>query len=226
MYLFRNSMLPRLTTLLTIALAVLLLANMMQYFQFTRTPLFFYEKLPFSANAIWRAAFYVHVTGALICLVSGFPLFFSITLRHPRVHRILGYIYINAVLWAAAPAGLIISPVAKGGFLGAAGFSITGVLWWMTTWMGYVAIRRHDIATHVRCMVFSFSLALSAVWFRVFHVALEFANVDPTANYVISLWLSLLASIYLAEVCNRKRVAAPSRIDISSFRKLQTRSSP
>ncbi len=206
------------------ALTVLLLANMLEYFQFKGSPLFFLEKLPFSANAIWRAAFYVHITGAVVCLAAGFPLFLSITLRHPRVHRVLGYIYLNAVLWGAAPAGLILAPVAKGGFLGAAGFTIAGVLWWITTWKGYVAIRRHDIATHVRCMVYSFSLALSALWFRVFHVALEFTGIDPTANYVISLWLSLIASIYLAESCNEYCVVRSSNHFLSGLRSLQTRS--
>jgi len=121
------------------------------------------------------------------------------TRRHPAWHRRLGYVYLNAVLWMAAPSGLVLALVAKGGLWGTAGFAVAGVLWWHTTWSGYRAIRRGDVAAHVRAMVRSYSWALSAPAFRVIQTAVFLLGMEDAPSYVISLWLSIAASVWLAE---------------------------
>lgn len=170
------------------------------YFDGGPTARFLLEKGTWVAAAWWRAAFYLHVTAASFCLLAGSPLMFPAwTQRHPAWHRALGYGYFNAVLWLAAPSGLALAFTAKGGAWGTAGFAVAGVLWWYSTWSGYLAIRRGEIALHVRAMVRSYCWALSAPAFRVFQTALYIAGVEDDANYVISLWLSVAASIWLAE---------------------------
>jgi hypothetical protein len=164
------------------------------------TPRFFLEKGEFADQPLWLAAFYFHVVGASICLAAGLPLMFPAwTRRHPKWHRALGYVYLNAVLWMAAPAGLVLAPAAKGGYLGAAGFTLAACLWWLATWSGYRAIVRGDLAAHVQGMVRSYSLALSAPAFRAIQLALFFAGLGDEANYIVSLWLSIAASVWLAE---------------------------
>ncbi|HEX5103322.1 MAG TPA: DUF2306 domain-containing protein [Pirellulaceae bacterium] len=105
----------------------------------------------------------------------------------------------NAVLWMAAPAGLALALVAKGGLWGTAGFALAGAFWWQTTWSGYLAIRRGDVAGHIRAMVRSYCWALSAPAFRVIQAALFLAGFADGINYVLSLWLSIAASVWLAE---------------------------
>ena len=187
-------------TVATVAICGLVLFNNVIYFDGGPTPRFLLEKGDWARHPLWLAAFYFHVIGASVCLAVGLPLMIpSWTRRYPAWHRRLGYLYINAVLWMAAPTGLVMAPVAKGGWWGAAGFGLAGVLWWHSTWSGYRAIRHGNLAAHVRGMVRSYSLALSAPAFRVFQVLLFGCGLDDHTNYLVSLWLSIAASVWLAE---------------------------
>ncbi|WP_425614077.1 DUF2306 domain-containing protein [Anatilimnocola sp. NA78] len=163
---------------------------------------FHLEKGALARNPWWLATFYFHIVGASISLAAGLPLMFPAwTRKYPAWHRWLGYLYFNAVLWMAAPTGLVLAFTAKGGLLGTAGFVVAGLMWWQTTWAGYQAIRRHDLPTHIRAMVRSFAWALSAPAFRIIQIALYAGGLDDTTNYVLSLWLSMAASVWLAESC-------------------------
>ncbi len=205
MYLYRRLRWPIIGVMITVVLATLLLADMSRYVAWWLggdEPVFVVEKRPYSHSPVWRAAFALHIAGAGTCLIAGFPLFFPATLRRPKIHRLLGYIYLNSVLWLAAPFGLLISPVAKGGFPAAAGFLVTGIAWWIATWLGYRRIVQGDVAAHVSWMVRSYSIALSAIWFRVLHIVLNMCGMEPLENYIASIWASLLASLILSEWCN------------------------
>lgn len=184
----------------TVAACGLLLLSNAIYFDGGPTPRFLLEKGAWGSNPVWLAAFYFHIVGASICLAVGTPLMFpQWTRRHPDWHRRLGYVYFNAVLWMAAPTGIALALTAKGGLWGTAGFAVAGVLWWHTTWVGYRAIRRGDMAAHIRAMVRSYSWALSAPAFRIIQIALFAVGLDDATNYVVSLWLSIAASVGLAE---------------------------
>ena len=171
MYLFKNSRFAFVWTVTTIALIVLLVYNTLVYFQLGVRAEFLTEKGPLVKNRLWLTAFYFHVFSSCVVLLTGAILFFSSLLKYRRMHLVLGYIYINIVLWIAAPTGLILSPVAKGGWPGALGFAVTGLAWWYTTWAGYRAIRQRRVNDHIAWMVRSWCLSLSAVTFRVLHIA-------------------------------------------------------
>lgn len=163
-------------------------------------PRFLWEKGALANSPAWLATFYFHVVGASICLAAGLPLMFSHwTRKHPAWHRGLGYVYLAAVLWMAAPSGVALAFTAKGGPMATLGFTLAGVLWWYTTWSGYRAIRRGNISEHIRAMIRSYSLALSAPAFRIIQAALFLAGLDDATNYIVSLWLSIAASVVLAE---------------------------
>ena len=198
-------------TALAATLCALTLASNAVYLDTATTPRFLLEKGGWAQTPWWLAAFYFHVAGASVCLAAGWPLMFPAwTMRHPAWHRVLGYLYFNAVLWMAAPAGLVLAATAKGGLLGAAGFLAAGLLWWQATWAGYRAIRHVDVAAHVRWMVRSYCWALSAPAFRAIQAALYFAGLDDGTNYVLSLWLSLAASALLAESYVLRHRQAPA----------------
>jgi uncharacterized membrane protein len=182
-----------------VACGATLLSNTI-YFNDGNPPRFLLEKGDLAETPWWLAAFYFHVVGASLCLAAGCPLMFpEWTRRHPKWHRRLGYLYVNAVLWMVAPSGLALASVAKGGLWSTVGFGLAGVLWWQTTWSGYRAIRRRDITAHVRAMVRSYAWALSAPAFRAIQASLFLAGAEDNANYVVSLWLSIAASVWLAE---------------------------
>jgi len=187
-------------TLATVLASAVILWNTAIYFEGGARPHFLLEKGIWAKQAWWLATFYFHLVGACLCLAAGTPLMFEAwTQKHPRWHRALGYIYINTVLWMAAPSGLVLAFTAKGGGWGTAGFALAGVLWWQTTWTGYQAIRRRDLPTHIRAMVRSFALALSAPAFRVIQIGLFWLGVADEANYILSLWFSIVVSLLLSE---------------------------
>lgn len=190
----------------TFVVCGLVLLNNLVYFDGGATPRFLLEKGDLAHHPLWRTALYFHVLSASICLAAGFPLMFPRwTGRHPAGHRLLGYVYINSVLWMAAPTGLLMAPVAKGGWWGSAGFALMAALWWHTTWSGYRAIVEGRLADHVQAMVRSYSLALSAPVFRVFQAILFGCELDDELNYIVSLWLSIAASVFLSESFRQRR---------------------
>ena len=204
-------------TVFTVVACGLILVNNTVYFDGGPPPRFLLEKGPWAHNSLWLAAFYFHVVGASVCLAAGTPLMFPEWTRScPRWHRRLGYLYLNAVLWMAAPAGLILAVAAKGGLWGVTGFALAGVLWWHTTWSGYRAIRRGDLAAHVRAMVRSYCWALSAPAFRVIQALLSLGGLEDGINYVASLWLSIAASVWLAESCLYRRWRNPTEFASTS----------
>jgi hypothetical protein len=193
-------------TIVTIALCAATLASNTIYLPSAITPRFFLEKGWLAHQAWWRAAFYFHVVGASVCLMAGLPLMFAGFARwSPRWHRRLGYVYVNAVLWMAAPSGLVLAMFAKGGLAGTLGFTIAGSLWWCSTWSGYREIRAGDLPAHIRSMVRSYAWALSAPAFRAIQTGFYFVGLAEEPNYVVSLWLSIAASVWLAEMFVRRR---------------------
>jgi hypothetical protein len=201
MFLFSKSPVKILWVLLTIAVTALIIFNSRIYFQHGPTPVFLLEKGSLRDWPLWRTAFYFHIVAACLCLAIGPILMVPAFLRFKRLHAAVGYLYINAVLWIAAPTGLMISPFAKGGWIAALGFLVTGVAWWISTWLGYRAIQSDDLASHIAWMVRSYAIALSAVWFRLIHLALAYSGMNALDSYVLSVWLSLAASIWVSEIC-------------------------
>ena len=114
-------------------------------------------------------------------------------------------------LWVSIPSGLILSCVAKGGWLASLGFAVTGILWWWATWSGYRAVRNQQLVPHICWMVRSYALALSAVAFRVIQQLVVYAPISDDANYIVSLWLSLLASFWFSESCIRRQFVSDEK---------------
>ena len=119
--------------------------------------------------------------------------------------------YLNSVLWISVPTGLLISINAKGGWPSTLGFALTGVLWWWATWAGYRAIVRNQLVTHICWMVRSYALALSAVAFRVVQQLMALGPLSDVTNYVISIWVSLLISLWISETCIKRHFANPAK---------------
>lgn len=182
------------------ALSGLILANSWPYFSLRGNFGFLVEKGEIADGLLWRAAFYVHVAGGMLCLATGPLLLWGGLLRRsPALHRWLGRAYALAVLGVAGPTGLFMAFQAKGGLPGTLGFLATGLLWWVQTARGVAHVAARRFAEHRRWMLRSYGVALSAVFFRVIQLALHAPGVPADANYVISIWLSLAAGVAVGE---------------------------
>lgn len=200
----------RIWTVATILCSAAIPYSSLLYLTADTTPRFLLDKGHWAEQPWWLTTLYCHVVAASLSLLIGIPLMIPAwTRRHPAWHRLLGSTYVNAVLWMAAPTGLILSLTATGGLLGTLGFGLASVLWWYATWSGYRAIRCGDLPAHVAAMARSFALALSAPAFRLIQIALALAPLSDENVYLASLWMSVAVSIVLGETC-AMHVRSPS----------------
>ena len=191
---------------------VLIIVNTVPYYLFDPNLLREYAlsgKYPFLVSKqnlvyslLWRVAFYMHITGAMACIVSGFPQFSFWLLRKKRnLHRWLGKIYIVSVLYIACPSGFYMSFFTNGGIMGIIPFMSIAVLWFFTSYTAYRYIKNKNITEHGLWMVRSYALTLSAITFRIYNYIFGiFLDMHPIQNYILSLWISLLGNILIGEI--------------------------
>lgn len=114
-----------------------------------------------------QGAFYVHIAGGTVALVGGALQFWrGLRERMPRVHRWVGRTYLLGVA-VGGVAGLIIAPSSPAGYVGLFGFGALGVLWLITGWRAYRAIRRRDVPSHQAWMIRNYALTYAAVTLRL-----------------------------------------------------------
>lgn len=140
-------------------------------------------------------AFYSHIVFAGLALAIGpFSFVQRIRDRHPRVHRLLGRVYVVCVLLGAV-AGLIMATVNTAGISGFFGFGALAVLWGWFTVTAHRAIRRRDVRAHRAWMMRSFALTYAAVTLRLWFGILIGAQI-PLALGTDATFTDLLMQAY------------------------------
>ena len=87
----------------------------------------------------------------------------------------------------------------KGSFAERLLFMFMAAYWLFTTIKGLQAIKLKNILSHKNWMIRSYSMAMTAVSFRVYHIIFYYYGVGHLHNYEISLWISVLGNMLLAE---------------------------
>jgi hypothetical protein len=152
--------------------------------------------------------FYVHVITSIVTLLAGFTQFNSlITRRFPKIHVILGRIYVYTVLVVAAPSGIYIGWYANGGITSKIAFISLGILWWLFTLIGVLKIKRKNLILHSKWMHRSFALACSAITLRLWKVILVYLlQPSPMELYQIIAWLGWIPNLLLIEYYLIKKI--------------------
>lgn len=150
----------------------------------------------------FMVAFYVHITSSVLAIGGGIFQFFPFILRgSPKIHRLIGKIYIASILLLAAPSGLIIAAFANGGLASKVGFSLQSVVWWATTYAAWRAIVRRNWEEHAAMMIRSYAVTLAAMSLRTESYALVyFFGTKPMETYLTVTWLSWTGNYFIAEV--------------------------
>lgn len=149
-------------------------------------------------------AFYTHITSSVLVLAVGVGQFSRrLMFGYPRVHRLLGKIYVFVLLGAAAPSGLVMAFFGNGGVPAQYGFVLQALAWWFVTFMAYRTIRRGKLREHGEWMLRSYALSFSAIslraasylifWFRDYH------GWRYPDHYILLAWLSWLVNLMIAE---------------------------
>ena len=114
-----------------------------------------------------QGALYAHIVGGAIALPVGALQFWrGLRMRAPGLHRWLGRLYLAAVA-VGGVAGLVIAPSSPAGYVGLFGFGALAVLWLVTAWRAYRAIRRGDVPSHRAWMMRNYALTYSGVMLRL-----------------------------------------------------------
>lgn len=167
-----------------------------------------------------QAALYVHIAGGATALALGALQFWrGLRARAPRVHRWIGRVYLVGVA-VGSLGGLVIAPTSSAGFVGFFGFTTLAVLWLVTGWRAYRAIRRGDVPTHRAWMIRNYALTYSAVTLRIWLPLLVFAPLlfgqtpDFENAYAAVPFIAWLPNLLVAEWLIRRRGLPSYRLPV------------
>jgi uncharacterized membrane protein len=151
--------------------------------------------------AVWRWAFYAHISTSLLTLLSGLTQFSrTIYLKYPRIHRFVGKIYVITLLFVSAPSGLLMAFYANGGLKTQVAFSLLSVLWWLFTFIAYRKIKTGHTRSHAAFMMRSYALTWSAVTLRLMQFAFgQYQLLDYETAYFVSAWCGWLLNLLFVE---------------------------
>lgn len=143
----------------------------------------------------------VHVaTGIVALLIGPYQLWTGLTRKRLAGHRLLGKIYMGAIVVSSA-AAYYLAVHTQGGWVFGAGLSGLATAWLLTTGMAYAAIRRRLIEQHQEWMIRSYVVTFGFVFFRMFFVALQAAKVGTLPEQLgASAWFCWSLPLVVAEV--------------------------
>jgi hypothetical protein len=150
----------------------------------------------------------IHIAASAFALLMG-PWQFrrSLRLRRPHVHRWMGRTYATACV-VGGIAGASIAMFSSSGPVAGYGFLLLGVLWALTTVLGWVAALQRRYADHERWMTRSFALAFAAVTLRIYlPIGIMMNDGDFYTPYRVIAWLCWVPNLVLVEVWLRMRGA-------------------
>lgn len=181
--------------------SLLLIKNTLPYFDLSGNYPFIAERAVYFKDPIYYLCFYVHLAAGIFCIASSLLQFSSELLRTRRkIHIWSGRIYVFAVLLLGAPTGMYMSFFAKGSMYEKGMFMFMAIAWFYTTLQGLTTILNKKVTAHRNWMYRSYALALTAVTFRIFHMLLYMLDWSSQQNYEISLWISVLGNMLIAEL--------------------------
>ena len=182
------------------AFSLLLIYNTLPYFTFSKNFSFIQERSLLFQNGLYNSSFYVHIASGALCIGTALIQFSAYLLKKRKtIHIWSGRIYVTVVLFLGAPTGLYMSFFAKGSFYERALFLFMALYWFFTTYKGLSSILKKNVLAHKIWMIRSYSMAMTAVTFRVYHLIFFLLDWDHLENYEISLWISVLGNMLVAE---------------------------
>lgn len=150
----------------------------------------------------WRVSFYTHVFTSSLVLLAGFTQFNGYILRRvPRLHRVMGYIYVLTVVFVSGPAALVMGFYANGGPPARTSFVLLSSLWIVFTALAWWFAIRKRFLLHGAFLYRSYALTLSALTLRSYTYILQWmqADIHPRDLYIVTAWLSWVPNLLVAE---------------------------
>ena len=149
-------------------------------------------------NIYWRTGFYSHIIFGGVALLIGwaqFPKRFRT--KRIQLHRKIGFVYVVSAIISSL-AGIVGGFIASGGIIAQAGFVMLGAIWFYTTLMAFIHIRKKNIAFHEKFMIYSYAICFSAVTLRLWMPFLIAIFGDFVSAYRVVAWLCWIPNLFVA----------------------------
>jgi uncharacterized membrane protein len=111
-------------------------------------------------------------------------------------HRRLGQVYVICIFISSAT-GFVLAQANRFGPIAVAGFSTLAVVWFGTTYVGYVTIRHGDLLGHRRWMIRSYAITLAVLSVRLLPMP---GGMTMAEWYPLKTWLCWVPNLILAEL--------------------------
>lgn len=145
----------------------------------------------------------LHVSGGTLAIAVGpFQLLTGLRRQHPRLHRLLGRLYLAGVL-ATAVGGLLLARIAMGGPLAKLGFAALALVLLTTTTAAFVSILRGRVAAHRAWVIRSYAVIFTAVTFRAWLGVLTSLGLPFDQVYAVGAWTAWMINLLAAETLLR-----------------------
>lgn len=153
----------------------------------------------------WWFFLYVHMVSGGIAILIGWIQFSKKLLQNwPNLHQVIGKIYIITALLCSL-SGFYIGLYATGGILPAAGFITVSCIYFYTTLMGYLTIKKKQLLKHQNYMTYSYATCLAAVSLRLMTPLSYFLGIDYILAYTFIAWFAWIPNLVIAYWVNKDR---------------------
>lgn len=157
------------------------------------------------SNIFWNTAFYSHIIPGGISLLVGWSLFSKkMRTTNIQLHRKIGKIYVYSVLISSL-AGIYIGFFATGGLWVSLGFISLALVWFGTTLMSFVYVRKGMINLHEKLMIYSYAACAAAITLRIWLPLLNWLLKDFTTAYMITSWICWIPNLFIAFLITRNQ---------------------
>ena len=150
------------------------------------------------SSVSYNTAFYLHIFLGGLALLIGWSQFIPKIRNYlPNLHRLIGKIYVAAVLLSSISA-IYIGFWTTGGTVNALGFILLGIVWFSTTVSAFLYIKKGRIKQHEKMMIYSYAACFAAVTLRIYNPLLIAYFGDFDSAYRIIAWLSWIPNLLVA----------------------------
>ena len=162
-----------------------------------------------AANLAAHPWLWVHAGLASMALITGPWQFIPrLRARWPRVHRVLGRVYVFSCL-VGGFAGLLLAAGTSAGPIASAGFGLLAVVWIAVNANAFRLALSGRYAEHRQWMIRSFALTFGAVTLRIYIPAAQAMGIEFMAAYRAIAWLAWVPNLMLAELYIRQASGRP-----------------
>ncbi|MFI6095692.1 DUF2306 domain-containing protein [Lentzea sp. NPDC051213] len=149
----------------------------------------------------------------LVLFIGPFQFAAKLRARNPKLHRVLGRVYVVSMIFAAV-AALVAATFSVSGASVQFGFYLLTAAWLYTIFQGYRSIRAGQIQLHRIWMIRNYALSFAAVALRIFlAIGLALQGVWPSLPfheiYNASVWGSIAVCAVVAEYFIIHKTLAP-----------------